>query len=282
MNYISISQAAQKLNVSERYVRRLCQDGVIIGAAKVGKTWIVPEDTKLNQKPTINVVFGGMDNIGFEISTYLCEKGEHVCFISNDEKQVLKAIKEFGNCTHTFIYNADGANEEDLLKIKENLSKYTISKLVFTENNSKFDKVENNTFDNIYQNFRGPIYTSVLACSIFYDLMDESKIICILHEKATKQGLANETAHSAAYHGMDGFFDSIYKTCETDDKVSHVLKVYTGAVDSDFWASDDASNVKKYPSGNKISPRDIARIAIDNANNKNAIAIAEIYARRIK
>ena len=44
MKYISISEAAKKLNLSERSVRNYCQHGRIPGAVLEGKTWLIPEN----------------------------------------------------------------------------------------------------------------------------------------------------------------------------------------------------------------------------------------------
>lgn len=44
MNYISVKQAAEKWDISERSVRGYCQEGKIKGAFLVGKTWSIPED----------------------------------------------------------------------------------------------------------------------------------------------------------------------------------------------------------------------------------------------
>lgn len=43
MNYISVSEAAQKWNISDRSVRNYCAEGRISGAVLVGKTWMIPE-----------------------------------------------------------------------------------------------------------------------------------------------------------------------------------------------------------------------------------------------
>lgn len=281
MNYISISQAASKFNVSERYVRRLCNEGMIAGAAKIGQTWILPEDASIENKRSINIILGGLDNVGLEISKYLIDRGEKVCFISNNEKQILKAVNLLGN-TNAFLYNIDASDENELIKIRNTFSKYRISKLIFAENNGRFDKAEHNNYNTILQNFRAPIYASVAACSVFYPLMSQTCIIPILHEKATNIGLPNESVFSAAYHGMNGFFDSLIKATENDDKVSHVLKVYTGAIESEFWYSNDAKNVLKLPAENRITPRDLAKIVIDSANSINTLAISEIYVRRVR
>lgn len=48
MEYKNISYFATKWNIKERRIRILCAEGRIHGAKKVGKTWLIPEDS---QKP---------------------------------------------------------------------------------------------------------------------------------------------------------------------------------------------------------------------------------------
>lgn len=43
MNYISVSDAARKWNISERRIRVLCSEGRIEGAAKIGRSWSIPD-----------------------------------------------------------------------------------------------------------------------------------------------------------------------------------------------------------------------------------------------
>ena len=43
MNFISVSDAAKKWNISERSVRNYCAEGRVSGAVLVGKTWMIPE-----------------------------------------------------------------------------------------------------------------------------------------------------------------------------------------------------------------------------------------------
>lgn len=48
MVYISVSDAAERWDISERSVRKYCADGRVIGAVLDGKTWKIPENA---QKP---------------------------------------------------------------------------------------------------------------------------------------------------------------------------------------------------------------------------------------
>ena len=46
MNYISVTDAAKKWNVSERSVRNYCAEGRVSGAVLMGKTWMIPESAE--------------------------------------------------------------------------------------------------------------------------------------------------------------------------------------------------------------------------------------------
>ena len=55
MEYISVSQFAEKHGVSERTVRNYCAVGKIEGAFLTGKTWNIPADAELPQKKKLKV-----------------------------------------------------------------------------------------------------------------------------------------------------------------------------------------------------------------------------------
>jgi len=46
VNYITVKQAAEKWNISERSVRGYCSEGKIDGVVLVGKTWGIPENAE--------------------------------------------------------------------------------------------------------------------------------------------------------------------------------------------------------------------------------------------
>src|SRR5690554_7090146 len=68
MEYKNISYFTTKWHIKERRIRKLCAEGRIHGAKKVGKTWLIPEDA---QKPIdkryrqVNDLF--FDSIDFNI-----------------------------------------------------------------------------------------------------------------------------------------------------------------------------------------------------------------------
>lgn len=62
MEYRNISYFTTKWNIKERRIRILCTEGRIHGAKKVGKTWLIPEDS---QKP-IDKRFRQVNNLFFD------------------------------------------------------------------------------------------------------------------------------------------------------------------------------------------------------------------------
>ena len=49
MDYISVREAAQKWDISERRVQKLCEGNRINGIQKFGRSWMIP---KTAEKPT--------------------------------------------------------------------------------------------------------------------------------------------------------------------------------------------------------------------------------------
>lgn len=44
MKYISVKEASEKWQISDRRVRRLCSEGRVEGAVKIGRSWSIPEN----------------------------------------------------------------------------------------------------------------------------------------------------------------------------------------------------------------------------------------------
>lgn len=53
--YISTKQAAERWNMSDRQVRKLCEDGKVEGATRVGKIWSIPENAQKPNHKNFNI-----------------------------------------------------------------------------------------------------------------------------------------------------------------------------------------------------------------------------------
>lgn len=47
--FITVQEAAERWNITDRQVQMLCKEGRITGAVKLSRIWIIPENAK---KPT--------------------------------------------------------------------------------------------------------------------------------------------------------------------------------------------------------------------------------------
>jgi len=50
-NYVTAMQAAELLGRGIRIVAKLCQEGRLAGAEKIGNAWLIPRTSVLNYKP---------------------------------------------------------------------------------------------------------------------------------------------------------------------------------------------------------------------------------------
>ena len=46
MNYITVSEASEKWEISERRIQKLCEENRIDGAVKFGRSWAIPKKAK--------------------------------------------------------------------------------------------------------------------------------------------------------------------------------------------------------------------------------------------
>jgi hypothetical protein len=60
-NYMSVKEAAEKWELTNRMVQKMCSDGKIEGVLKFGKSWAIPKDA---EKPVDNRIRNG-DWIGY-------------------------------------------------------------------------------------------------------------------------------------------------------------------------------------------------------------------------
>lgn len=46
MEYITVREAAEKWNITERWVQKLCEENRIEGAVRFSRVWMIPKDTE--------------------------------------------------------------------------------------------------------------------------------------------------------------------------------------------------------------------------------------------
>ena len=122
MGYITLKQASEKWNISERRIRRLIQEGRIEGAEKIGNAWNIPEEAN---KPIDRRYKIDEDN--FIINSYIEDD------IYNIDKQLLKLNKEKPIYISKNINMKELSKDNKYLIIKEEVNESDIfNKKFFT------------------------------------------------------------------------------------------------------------------------------------------------------
>ncbi len=116
MKFMTIKEASEKWNISERRIRQLVQDGRILGAEKIGTAWYIPNDVG---KPVDKRV---KDEIEFKIDLsedYFKEVDEKLAKLNSKRQLSKEATESLQNAINLeWTYNSNGI-EGNTLTLKE-------------------------------------------------------------------------------------------------------------------------------------------------------------------
>lgn len=116
MNFMTIKEASEKWDISERRIRQLIQDGRILGAKKIGAAWYIPNDAG---KPIDKRV---KEKIEFKIDLsedYFKEVDEKLTKLNSKRPLSKEATESLQNAINLeWTYNSNGI-EGNTLTLKE-------------------------------------------------------------------------------------------------------------------------------------------------------------------
>ena len=116
MKFMTIKEASEKWNISERRIRQLIQDGRILGAKKIGAAWYIPNDAG---KPIDKRV---KEEIEFKIDLpedYFKEVDEKLSKLNSKRPLSKEATESLQNAINLeWTYNSNGI-EGNTLTLKE-------------------------------------------------------------------------------------------------------------------------------------------------------------------
>lgn len=123
---MQIKDASEKWNISERRIRKLIQDGRIVGAEKIGTTWNIPDDaskpTDKRIKDTVTYIINLPENFFYEVDGKLK--------LLNEKRPLspatLKSLEESNILDLTYNSNAIEGNTLTLRETKVVLEGITI------------------------------------------------------------------------------------------------------------------------------------------------------------
>ena len=96
MNYLSVSQTAEKWGISTRRIQILCGEGRIPGAMRIGAFWAIPEDAA---KPTDARIKNGKYIKVNESGTTVVVVTHNREIVNAMQKRVITMKKEIGRAS---------------------------------------------------------------------------------------------------------------------------------------------------------------------------------------
>lgn len=131
MKYLTTKAIASKWNVNDRRVRALCEEGRIDGAFKVGKTWMIAEDSSkpYDARKVIKKGYNGLDYDFSKIDSMKKSIDEHRPLSIN----VVKSLREKLIVDWTYNSNAIEGNTLTMSETKVVLEGITIGGKSVTE-----------------------------------------------------------------------------------------------------------------------------------------------------
>ena len=126
MNYITIKEASEIWNISERKIRQLIHDGRIEGAIKVGTTWNIPADTSKPIDKRVKIE----DDFKIDIpSSFFTEIDNKKKILDNNRpisRETLNSLRENYVLEWTYNSNAIEGNTLTLVETKVVLEGITV------------------------------------------------------------------------------------------------------------------------------------------------------------
>ncbi len=85
MDFISVKEASEKWNISERRIQKLCEEKRIVGVARFGRMWIIPENANkpedkryVTSKITLESVMDQYGSYVYQLAMKLSGKAERL------------------------------------------------------------------------------------------------------------------------------------------------------------------------------------------------------------
>ncbi len=214
--------------------------------------------------------------LGLELVKQCIDKGLYVCNLARNNKKMDELSKVFNANYRGFI--GDISNEEFVINSVKEISKLgNIKYLINNAEKACFKEPSQNTKCDIDLSLTGLIgmilcTTQVLKAKNETDL----KIINIMSSAALK-GNKHETLYCAAKWGERGYTESL--KAEYKGTSVKIMGVYPGGMNTEFW-KNSRDYVSEEKSNSFMTPKDVAKIIIDNGMNYNNLNVADIMIER--
>ncbi len=227
----------------------------------------------------ITIITGGSKGVGRQLTKEFLLKGENVCIISRNEKNLEKAKKELSKFSNKDIVTCAGdvSDEKFVKKFYSDITKkYNITCLVNNAGVGRFGTIYDNNKKKIDEVFPAIVYGTILMTTYALPYIKASKDIVKIVNIISQSGLRAfkfESVYCAAKWAQEGYAQCL--RAETFGTNIKVVNVYPGGINSEFWKT----NRNYVPAGVEdtfASTEEVAKIIVDNLYNKETLILKDI------
>ena len=227
----------------------------------------------------ITIITGGSRGLGKELAKEFLLRGENVCIIARNAKNLERAKSDLEKLTNNEVvtYAGDVSDEKFVKKFYSDITKkYQIKCLVNNAGVSMSASVFENSQDVIDKTFPTVIYGTILmttyALPHIKDSKDIVKIVNIISE-VVQMPYEGASVYCAAKMAQKGYAECL--RLETFGTNIKVVNVYPGGMNTDFWKNHRKS-ISKQLQQTFADPKDVANLIVESLYNRNSIILKDI------
>lgn len=206
-------------------------------------------------------------------------RGENVCIISRNEKNLEKTKKELSKFSkNDIITYAGDVSDEDFVKrfYAEITKKYRITCLVNNAGVGRFGTIYDNNKDMLETVFPAIVYGTILmttnALPFMKDTKDIVKIVNIISISGLR-GFKFESLYCAAKAAQEGYSQVLRS--ELFGTNIKVVNVYPGGIDTDFW-KDNRNYVSEEVQKTFAKPAEVAKTIVEALYDKKSLVMKDL------
>lgn len=227
----------------------------------------------------ITIITGGSKGVGKELAKEFLLKGENVCLIARNKKDLEKTKKELKNISKNdiIIFAGDISDEEFVKNIYLTITQnYNITCLVNNAGVGRFGTVFDNNKKMIDDVFPSIVYGTILMTTYALPYLKESKDIVKIVNIISLSGLKAskfESVYCSAKWAQRGYAECL--RAETFGTNIKVINVYPGGINSEFW-KQNRNYVNEEIQSTFAKPDEVAQTIVDNLYNKESLILKDL------
>ncbi len=227
----------------------------------------------------ITIITGGTGGVGKQLSKEFLLRGENVCLVSRNEKNLEKTKKELSKFSKKDIitYAGDVSDEKFVKGLYADLTKnYRITCLVNNAGVGRFGTIFDNNKEMIENVFPAIVYGTILMTTNALPYMKDSKDIVKIVNIISISGLRGfkfESLYCAAKAAQEGYSQVLRS--ELFGTNVKVVNVYPGGIDTDFW-KDNRNYVSEEVQKTFAKPAEVAKTIVDTLYDKKSLILKDL------